>query len=112
MSETFCPICDAEIYEMGYSSDDWNESYWYCCSMKPFYHMYKANNEETLYMVNDGKMVIETGFKYGPIITGKPFPRITITYKGNSIELNKVPEFDPKEIEGFIKAAVNNLAFL
>lgn len=109
MSEVYCPICDAEIYETGYSDFDWNEQYYYCCSMKPFYHMYKANNEETLYMINNGKIVINTDI-WTPRDGDEP--RVTIIYKDKSIELNKMPEFDPKEIEAFIKAAVNNIAFL
>ena len=104
-----CPICDAEIYEIGQGNEDWIDTYYYCCSMKPFYHMYKSNYDETVYLVNNGKLVINNNFWNSFL---NKMVLVTITYQGKSIEINKIPEFDPKDIENFIKIAVNNMAFL
>ena len=109
MSTRFCPICDDVIHEID-NGEDWVDSYYYCCSMEPFYHMYKLSNDEELFLCNEGKIVIDTGdiFHKQNIIT--------ITYKSNdkedSIVLTSLPYWDPKELPAFIKAAVNNIAFL
>lgn len=105
----FCPICDQPVFETE-DLDDWDSTYYYCCGVKPFYHMWKNSTAEEVFLCNEGKIILDTGDIF---MTHKI---CTIVYKNkgreDSIVLTSIPEFDPKELPGFIKAAVNNVAFL
>lgn len=117
-TETTCPICDKVIYET--SDEDYGDGFYYCCSMKPFYHMYKANMREEIYYCNEGSIVTEFSLSLNYNISSQQYEeesKTTIIYKHKTkgqqiITLSKLPEFDPKELPAFLKAAVNNIAFL
>lgn len=114
-TDHLCPICD-ELAKHVTDEDCYTDSYYYCCSMKPFYHMYKANNEEQLYLCNEGKIVVDSNI-WTRVYSGypnniEPIPKVLIQYKNEFIRIHTLPEFDMKNLSAFIKAAINNVAFL
>jgi len=107
-----CPICENDAYLIDNSLDGFMSAYYYCCSMQPFYHIYKANNEEILYYCNTGRIVINMNMWDLYDLN----PKVEIIYTGGTIEekvqLSSLPEFDAKQLPMFIKTAVRNVAFL
>ncbi len=103
---TRCPICDKIIWSIGGGDEDYYSPSYYCSSLEPFYHVYKLSDEEEVFMCDNGKLIYDTGDIF---MTHKI---TTIIYKDKSVVINEIVEFNPKELPGFIKAAVNNIAFL
>ena len=105
--DKYCPFCDEQCaYTCDDGSDYISDYFYFCYSNKPFYHIYKECSEEILYFCNDGKIVIK---KPNYLST---LSKVEITFKDQTIFLNTIPEFDPKNLPAFIKAAVGNIAFL